>query len=212
MDYYNFEALNIPPDHPARDMQDTFFLQRAAAAAEPDLACADPRHGEQAASPPHPGAGESVPRRFRHHPFPNVPPDRGVGCRSGGSLSRISRVHCSCLHGACSARIPRSGSAPATFHLPNPAPRWMFPASCAPVRGAGCARTPVGWRFSVQAWWTREFCREWGYDPREVSGFAFGMGVERIAMLKYGVNDIRLFFENDVRFLKQLGRQGGLVC
>jgi tRNA-binding EMAP/Myf-like protein len=49
-----------------------------------------------------------------------------------------------------------------------------------------------------------------GYNPQEVSGFAFGMGVERIAMLKYGISDIRLFFENDVRFLKQLGSEGGL--
>jgi phenylalanyl-tRNA synthetase alpha chain len=44
-----------------------------------------------------------------------------------------------------------------------------------------------------------------GYDPEEVTGFAFGMGVERIAMLKYGINDLRLFFENDVRFIRQFG-------
>jgi phenylalanyl-tRNA synthetase alpha subunit len=62
---------------------------------------------------------------------------------------------------------------------------------------------PVGWKYWVAVWYTQMFLRNVGHDPEKINGFAFGMGVERIAMLKYGINDLRLFYENDLRFLKQ---------
>ena len=71
-------------------------------------------------------------------------------------------------------------------------------------RAAGSVPRQDGWRFWARDWSIPVLAMS-GYDPEEVSGFAFGMGVERIAMLKYGIDDIRLFFANDVRFLDQFG-------
>ena len=74
------------------------------------------------------------------------------------------------------------------------------------ARSARSARARAGSRSWARGWWTRTCSassRDNGYDPERVQGFAFGMGVERIAMLKHGIPDLRLFFENDLRFLEQ---------
>ena len=79
-------------------------------------------------------------------------------------------------------------------------------ASRATARAARSARAPAGSRSSARGWSTRTCsatCREHGYDPERIQGFAFGMGVERIALLKHGVPDLRLFYDNDLRFLEQ---------
>ena len=68
---------------------------------------------------------------------------------------------------------------------------------------AGSARAPAGSRSWARAWSTRACCATVGYDPERYTGFAFGMGPERIAMVKYGIHDIRLFYGNDLRFLEQ---------
>ena len=70
---------------------------------------------------------------------------------------------------------------------------------------ARCASTPAGLRSSAAAWCIPAVFEAVGYDPDEVTGFAFGMGIERVALLKWGVEDIRLFYENDLRFLEQFG-------
>ena len=68
---------------------------------------------------------------------------------------------------------------------------------------AAPARRPGGWRCSGRAWSTPGCSRTAGIDPKQNTGFAFGMGVERLAMLRYGIDDLRLYFENDLRFLEQ---------
>ena len=77
---------------------------------------------------------------------------------------------------------------------------------CIRCGGAGCAdlqAAPAGSRSSAAAWCIPPCSRPWATTPTEVTGFAFGMGIERVAMLKWGVDDIRLFYENDLRFLEQ---------
>jgi len=91
---------------------------------------------------------------------------------------------------------------PSYFRSPSRPPRWTSGASSAADPAAGSARTRGGWRSSAREWSTPPF-RLRRYDPEEYTGFAFGMGVERIAMLRHGISDIRLFFENDIRFLSQ---------
>ena len=81
-------------------------------------------------------------------------------------------------------------------------------ASCATARAARCARARPGSRSSAPAMVDPNvfgYVREYGYDPERLQGFAFGMGIERIAFLKHGVPDLRLLYENDLRFLEQFG-------
>ena len=66
-----------------------------------------------------------------------------------------------------------------------------------------CVKVAGGWKSSVQAWSIPNVFRAVGYDPEQVSGFAFGMGIDRITMLRYGIDNIRLFYEGDLRFLRQ---------
>ena len=71
------------------------------------------------------------------------------------------------------------------------------------ARAAACARARAGSRSSAAAWCTRKVLENCGIDPEVYSGFAFGVGLERIAMMRYGIDDMRLLYENDLRFLKQ---------
>jgi len=91
---------------------------------------------------------------------------------------------------------------PAFFPFTEPSAKWTSLALSARAKVVRSAAEKAGWKF-----WFRDdpshVFKNVGYDPKQYSGFAFGMGVERIAMLKYGINDIRLFCENDLRFLRQ---------
>jgi phenylalanyl-tRNA synthetase alpha chain len=99
-------------------------------------------------------------------------------------------------------------------YFPFTEPSAEVDVSCIMCAGAGCrVCKDTGWLEILGSGMVDpRVLAKVGYDPQEVSGFAFGMGVERIAMLKYGINDIRLLFENDVRFLKQFSSQGGRLC
>ena len=90
-------------------------------------------------------------------------------------------------------------------YFPFTEPSAEVDVSCGICNGEGCkACSNTGWLEILGSGMVHPNVLKYGgYDPQEVTGFAFGMGVERIAMLKYGVNDLRLFFENDLRFLKQ---------
>ena len=89
---------------------------------------------------------------------------------------------------------------PHFFPLPSLRRKWISPALSVKEKDVLSAEEKAGWRFWVQGMIHPNVFKNVGIDPKKYTGFAFGMGVERIAMLKYGINDIRLFFENDLRF------------
>jgi len=201
-DYYNFEALNLPRDHPARDMQDTFYLT------EDRLLRTHTSPVQirtmQAQKPPLriivPGKVYRRDADITHSPqftqFEGLAVDRNISMADlKGTLELFARE----MFG------PRSKIRFRPSFFPFTEPSAEVDVLCFLCGGEGC-------RVCKQSGWLEilgsgmvhpQVLRNVGYDPEEVTGWAFGMGVERIAMLKYGVDDIRLFYENDLRFLKQ---------
>ena len=92
---------------------------------------------------------------------------------------------------------------PVSFPLPSPVLRLTFNASCVGGRDVEYALEPGGLKCWAVVWFIPAVFENVGYDTEKYSGFAFGMGIERLAMLKYGIDDLRKFFENDMRFLRQ---------
>lgn len=209
-DYHNFEALNIPADHPARDMQDTFFVAnglllrthtspvqiRTMQSRKPPLQVIVPgavyRHDDDATHSP------------MFHQVEGFMVDDDIAFADlKGLLSHFLRQVFS--------RETGVRFRPSFFPFTEPSAE--IDIQCLICGGAsGAARRAcrvckgTGWVEIMGAGMIDpQVFKFVGYDPEEVSGFAFGMGVERIAMLKYGIDDIRLFFQNDLRFLRQFG-------
>ncbi len=201
-DFYNFEALNFPKDHPARDMQDTFFID------------------------------DDVVLRTHTSPVQvrvmekNSPPLRviapGKVYRCDADVSHIPMFHqlegfmvdkhirMSDLKGVLELFIQRVFGPNTSIRLrpsyfPFTEPSAEIDISCVICRGKGCnVCSGTGWIEILGAGMINPAVYEKaGYDPELYTGFAFGMGIERVAMLKYGIDDIRLFPENDKRFLEQ---------
>jgi len=219
-DYYNFEALNFPPNHPARDTQDTLFLANQ----------------------------ESKPRReqllLRTHTSPvqirtmekmkppirivipgkvhrNDPPDashspmfhqvEGLAVDTNITFGDLKGTLDHAMKALFGSDV-KTSFRPSFFPFTEPSAE-MF-VSCFICGGSG-KRGSDPCRPCKQTGWIEilgcgmvdpnvfEFVKHNGYDPEKVSGFAFGMGVDRIAMLKYGLDDLQLFFQGDVRFLEQ---------
>ena len=219
-DYYNFEALNFPPNHPARDTQDTLFLANQ----------------------------ESKPRReqllLRTHTSPvqirtmerlkppirivipgkvhrNDPPDashspmfhqvEGLAVDTSITFGDLKGTLDHAMKALFGSSV-KTGFRPSFFPFTEPSAE-MF-VSCFICGGSG-KRGSDPCRPCKQTGWIEilgcgmvdpnvfEFVKHNGYDPERVSGFAFGMGVDRIAMLKYGLDDLQLFFQGDMRFLEQ---------
>jgi phenylalanyl-tRNA synthetase alpha chain len=201
-DFYNFEALNIPKDHPARDMQDTFYVSEDVVL-RTHTSPVQIRTMLQQQPPVRVVAPGTVYRRdsdITHSPmFHQVEGflvDRTV---TFGDLKGILTTFVTEFFGQNTAVRFR----PSFFPFTEPSAE--VDIQCVICGGSGC-------RVCGQSGWLEilgsgmidpEVFKSVGYDPELYSGFAFGMGIERIAMLKYGVNDLRLFFENDLRFLKQ---------
>ena len=202
LDYYNFEALNIPKDHPARDMQDTFYVEenivlrthtspvqiRTMEKQKPPVRILSPGRVYRPDS--------DVSHTPMFHQIEGLMVDKGITL---GDLKGILTSFLKQVFGEDTALRFR----PSFFPFTEPSAE--VDICCVMCRGAGC-------RVCGQSGWLEilgsgmvdpEVFKNVGYDPDEVSGFAFGLGLERIAMLKYGVSDIRLFFENDWRFLEQ---------
>ncbi len=202
-DYYNFEALNIPRDHPARDMQDTFYLSedvllrthtspmqiRIMAAMPPPLRYIFPGrvYRRDIADASHSPV---------FHQVEGLAVDRNI---SMGDLKGTLELFAREMFG------PRTTTRFRPSFFPFTEPSAEVDVRCFLCGGEGC-------RVCKQSGWLEilgsgmvhpQVLRNVGYDPEEVTGWAFGMGIERIAMLKYGIDDIRLFFENDLRFLSQ---------
>jgi phenylalanyl-tRNA synthetase alpha chain len=219
-DYYNFEALNFPPNHPARDTQDTLFI--AGQAAKP------PRERlllRTHTSPVQIRTMEKMRPPIRivipGQVHRNDPPDashspmfhqvEGLAVDTNITFSDLKGTLDHAMKALFGSSV-KTHFRPSFFPFTEPSAE-MF-VSCFICGGSG-KRGAEPCRPCKQTGWIEilgcgmvdpnvfDFVKDKGYDPRKVSGFAFGMGADRIALLKYGVDDIQLFFQGDVRFLQQ---------
>ena len=201
-DYYNFEALNIPKDHPARDMQDTFYVDQGVVL-RTHTSPVQIRTMESQLPPVKiiaPGAVYRCDSDVSHTPmFHQVE-----------GLMVDKRIRFSDLKGVLSIFVQEmfGSETPLRFrpsYFPFTEPSAEVDIGCVICGGAGCrVCKDTGWLEILGSGMVHpQVFRIVGYDPEEVTGFAFGMGVERIAMLKFGIDDIRQFYYNDFRFLSQ---------
>lgn len=202
LEYYNFEALNIPKDHPARDMQDTFYV-RPGTVLRTHTSPVQIRTMESQLPPVKIIAPGSVYRC--DHDISHTPMFHQVE-----GLLIDKRVRFSDLKGILSIFIHEifGVNTPLRFrpsYFPFTEPSAEVDIGCVICDGDGCrVCKTTGWLEILGSGMVHpQVLRNVGYDPEEVSGFAFGMGVERIAMLKFGIDDIRQFYYNDIRFLSQ---------
>jgi phenylalanyl-tRNA synthetase alpha chain len=225
-DYHNFEALNMPPEHPARDMQDTLYLT------EPLLPASSP--------PTTRGLAPKTPQPLTllrthtssmqiRHMEQHEPPVRLVAIGPVYRRDNLDLTHTPMFHqveglvvGPHITLADLKGTlismARALFgerqqvrfrpsFFPYTEPSAEVDISCIRCDGAGCQMCKrTGWLEILGSGMVHPAVFEYvGYDPEKVTGFAFGMGIERVALLKWNVDDIRLFYENDLRFLEQFG-------
>jgi phenylalanyl-tRNA synthetase alpha chain len=205
-DWHNFSALNFPPEHPARDMQDTFFIEKG----EKEIALRTHTSSVQVrvmenSKPPirtiSPGRvyrNEAISARAHcfFHQVEGLYIDKNV---SFADLKQTLLYFAKELFGE-KAQIRLRPS-----YFPFTEPSAEVDVSCTICNAKGCnVCKNSGWLEILGCGMVDPSVLEaCGIDSKEYSGFAFGMGVERIAQLKYKVNDLRLYSENDVRFLKQ---------
>ncbi len=221
-DYYNFESLNFPPNHPARDMQDTLFLagqdkkaQRERLLLRTHTSPVQIRTMERLKPP----LRIVIPGKV----YRNDPPDashspmfhqiEGLAVDTNITFGDLKGTLDHAMKALFGSSV-KTQFRPSFFPFTEPSAEMMV--SCFICGGSGkrgsepcrpCKTT--GWIEILGCGMVDpnvfEFVKHNGYDPRKVSGFAFGMGADRIAILKYGVDDIQLFFQGDERFLKQFG-------
>ena len=202
LDYYNFEALNLPKDHPARDMQDTFYVSDEVLL-RTHTSPVQIRVMEKERPPLRVIAPGTVYRRdsdITHTPmFHQV---EGFMVDKGVTFSNLKGVLTHFLHSLFGDKTDIRFRA---SFFPFTEPSAEVDIRCVMCSGAGCRVCKgSGWLEILGAGMIRpEVFKAVKYDPEEFTGFAFGLGIERIAMLKYGIDDIRMFFENDLRFLRQ---------
>lgn len=202
LDYYNFEALNFPKNHPARDMQDTFFVNDDTVLRTHTSPVQI--RGMEKMKPPvrfiAPGKVYRCDADMTHTPlFHQV---EGLMVDRHITFSNLKGVLEMFLHRMFGAGTPVRFR-PSFFPFTEPSAE--VDIGCIFCKGAGCRVCKgSGWLEILGAGMVNpKVFESVGYDTEEYTGFAFGMGVERIAMLKYSIDDIRLFFENDIRFLRQ---------
>ncbi len=213
-DYYNFESLNFPPNHPARDTQDTLFIADQERKATRDrlllrthTSPVQIRTMEKLAPPVRiviPGkVHRNDPLDATHspvfHQVEGLAVDTNITfCDLKGTLDHAMKS----LFGSS----VKTRFYPSFFPFTEPSADMQV--SCIFCGGKGCRKCKFsGWIELLGCGMVDpnvfEFVKQNGYDSSKISGFAFGMGVERITMLKYGVEEIQLFYEGDVRFLEQ---------
>ncbi len=202
LDYYNFEALNIPKDHPARDMQDTFYISEDIVL-RTHTSPVQIRVMERRKPPMKiiaPGKVYRCDADISHTPmFHQV---EGFMVDTDIAFSDLKGVLESFIHSFFDVETPVRFR-PSFFPFTEPSAE--VDIGCIFCSGKGCRVCKnTGWLEILGAGMINPRVFEMvGYDPEIYSGFAFGMGVERLTMLKYSIDDIRLFFENDMRFLRQ---------
>ncbi|MBN2036853.1 MAG: phenylalanine--tRNA ligase subunit alpha [Chitinispirillaceae bacterium] len=202
-DYYNFEALNTPAHHPARDMQDTFYIDETTLL-RTQTSPVQIRVMEQRKPPIRsimPGRvyrNEEISARSfcLFHQVEGLYVDENV---SFADLKGTLLAFAKCFFDPDTRLKIR----PSFFPFTEPSVE--IDVACFLCKGTGCSICKrSGWLEILGAGMVHpNVLKNCGIDSERHTGFAFGMGIERIAMLKYGINDIRLFFENDVRFLRQ---------
>lgn len=201
LDYYNFEALNIPKDHPARDMQDTFYVS------------------EDVVLRTHTSPVQVRVMENKKPPLRFISPGKVYRCDSDVSHTPMFHqveglmvdedVSFSHLKGVLVYFLRRLfGDIPVRFRpsfFPFTEPSTEIDIGCIICNGKGCRVCKgTGWLEVLGAGMVHPNVFKFaGYPEGRYTGFAFGMGVERLTMLKYGIDDIRLLFENDIRFLRQ---------
>ncbi len=202
LDYYNFEALNIPKDHPARDMQDTFYIS------------------DEVVLRTHTSPVQVRVMERKKPPLKFIAPGKVYRCDADVSHTPMFHqveglmvdrdIALSDLKGILEVFIHKlfRQDTPVRFrpsYFPFTEPSVEIDIGCILCSGVGCRVCKgTGWLEVLGAGMVNPKVFEMvGYDPETYSGFAFGMGVERLTMLKYSIEDIRMFFENDIRFLRQ---------
>ena len=202
LDYYNFEALNIPKGHPAREMQATFFVADEVVL-RTHTSPNQVRTMEKKRPPVRmicPGAVYRCDSDPTHSPmFHQV---EGLLVDRGVTLADLKGVLTVFVH-QMFGKNTRLRFRPSFFPFTEPSAE--IDIECVMCGGVGCGVcSNTGWLEILGSGMVDPAVYRFvNYDPQEVTGFAFGMGIERIAMLKFGINDIRLFFTNDLRFLRQ---------
>lgn len=202
LDYYNFEALNIPRDHPARDMQDTFYVSEDVVL-RTHTSPIQARVMEKRRPPIQiiaPGKTYRCDSDMTHTPmFHQI---EGLMVGKDISFSHLKAVLTLFVHRMFGSHV---GLRFRPSFFPFTEPSAEVDIQCVMCGGAGCrVCSYTGWLEILGSGMVDPAVFEKvGYDPEEVTGFAFGMGIERIAMLKWAIDDLRLFFENDIRFLRQ---------
>ena len=221
-DYYNFEALNFPPDHPARDTQDTLFVAnqeskppRERLLLRTHTSPVQIRTMEKLKPPLRiviPGkVHRNDPPDASHSPmFHQV---EGLAVDTNITFGDLKGTLDHAMKELFGSSV-KTSFRPSFFPFTEPSAEMLV--SCFICGGSGkrgsepcrpCKTT--GWIEILGCGMVDpnvfEFVKDNGYDPKKVSGFAFGMGADRVAILKYGVDDIQLFFQGDVRFLEQFG-------
>ena len=203
-DYYNFQCLNLPEDHPARDMQDSMYITD-------NILLRTHTSGMQA---------RTLQSHKANEPFKIIAPGKVYRCDYDATHSPVfhqmegmiidKNIRFSDLKGMLEdfLRDIFGEDTKVRFrasYFPFTEPSAEVDISCVMCGGEGCrVCSHTGWLEILGCGMVNpNVLRLNGYDPDVVTGFAFGMGVERIAMLKYGIDDLRLFYENDMRFLNQ---------
>jgi phenylalanyl-tRNA synthetase alpha chain len=202
LDYYNFEALNIPKGHPAREMQATFFISDEVVL-RTHTSPMEVRTMEKQSPPVRIISPGAVYRRdFDPTHSPMFHQVEGLLVDKGITFADLKGVLTVFVHQMFGEET-KLRFRPSFFPFTEPSAE--VDIQCVMCGGKGCGVcSNSGWLEILGSGMTDPAVFKFvNYDSEEVTGFAFGMGIERIAMLKFGINDIRLFFTNDLRFLKQ---------
>ncbi|WP_028562111.1 phenylalanine--tRNA ligase subunit alpha [Paenibacillus pinihumi] len=207
-DYYNFEALNLPKNHPARDMQDSFYITdeilMRTQTSPVQIRTMKAMNGKSPVKIICPGKvyrrdDDDATHSFQFNQIEGLVIDKNIRMSDlkGTLLQFVQQIF---------GEQTQIRLRPSFFPFTEPSAE--VDVTCVQCGGHGCRMCKQsGWLEILGCGMVHPRVLEMGgYDPNEVSGFAFGMGVERIALLKYGIDDIRHFYTNDLRFLSQFAR------
>ncbi|SDS13708.1 phenylalanyl-tRNA synthetase, alpha subunit [Paenibacillaceae bacterium GAS479] len=207
-DYYNFEALNLPKNHPARDMQDSFYITdeilMRTQTSPVQIRSMKAMNGKSPLKIICPGKvyrrdDDDATHSFQFNQVEGLVVGKGIRMSDlkGTLLQFVQEMF---------GKQARIRLRPSFFPFTEPSAE--VDMTCSQCGGKGCRMCKgTGWLEILGCGMVHpKVLQAGGYDPEEVTGFAFGMGIERIALLKYGIDDIRHFYTNDLRFLSQFAR------